>query len=204
MRRDLIVRVINAVRRCSRVLLARLLTPQFANSPKRFTMKLPCDLLNPQCISIGNDVFIGPYSTLEAIIDRSGQKFTPSIRIGNRVSITGRIQLHSAGLIEIEDEVLIASNVFICDVTHGYADANVSYMDQPLPPPKAIKIKKGSWIGQNVVILPGVTIGENCIVGANSVVTRSLPDRTISVGSPAKPIRFWDAETHSWFSAAEH
>ncbi len=62
----------------------------------------------------------------------------------------------------------------------------------------SIKIGQGCWIGQNVVILPGVTIGEMTIVGANSVVTKDLPSRCIAMGSPARVTKIWDESLSSW------
>jgi len=50
-------------------------------------------------------------------------------------------------------------------------------------------LRKGCWIGANAVILPGVIIGENSVVGAGSVVTKSIPNGVIAVGNPAKVIR---------------
>jgi lipopolysaccharide O-acetyltransferase len=63
-----------------------------------------------------------------------------------------------------------------------------------------VLIKQGCWIGQNVVILPGVTIGELAIIGANSVVTTSVPDRCIAVGVPAKVIKEWNKDIEGWIS----
>jgi len=93
----------------------------------------------------------------------------------------------------------IAANVFICDYTHGYKQAaNIPYQNQPFEPYGAIRVGRGTWIGQNCVILYGVNIGEQCIIGANSVVTKSIPDRCIVMGSPAKVTKIWDYERNIW------
>ena len=55
-----------------------------------------------------------------------------------------------------------------------------------------VEIKDGAWIGGGVIILPGVTIGKNSIIGAGSVVSRSIPDNCIAVGNPCKPIKFFE------------
>jgi acetyltransferase-like isoleucine patch superfamily enzyme len=65
-----------------------------------------------------------------------------------------------------------------------------------------IVIKRGCWIGQNVVVMPGVTIGELSIIGANSVVTRDVPARSIAVGSPATVIKTWDATGRRWVAVS--
>ena len=63
-----------------------------------------------------------------------------------------------------------------------------------------VLIKQGCWIGQNVVIMPGVTVGELSIIGANSVVTKSIPDRSIAIGAPAQVIKTWDESNNCWVS----
>ena len=59
-------------------------------------------------------------------------------------------------------------------------------------------IEDDVWLGEFVSVLPGVTIGKGTIVGANSVVSRSLPSYVIAVGTPAKPIKFFDFEKQRW------
>ena len=61
-------------------------------------------------------------------------------------------------------------------------------------PTKPIKIGNDVWIGVNVTILPGVTIGENAVVGAGAVVTKDVPDNAVVVGNPARVIRYLDAD----------
>jgi len=100
--------------------------------------------------------------------------------------------------IVIEDDVMFASNIWICDGLHGYENVNLPYKYQPMFRIAPIKIGRGCWIGQNVVIMPGVTIGELSIIGANSVVTNNIPDRSIAVGSPARIVKRWNEETQSW------
>jgi acetyltransferase-like isoleucine patch superfamily enzyme len=60
------------------------------------------------------------------------------------------------------------------------------------------------WLGDGVVVLPGVTIGEGSIVGANSVVTRSLPPGVIAVGAPARPVKFYDRAASRWTAIEPH
>ena len=55
-----------------------------------------------------------------------------------------------------------------------------------------ITVKDGAWLGGGVIVLPGVTIGKNSVIGAGSVVTRSIPDNCVAVGNPCRPIRFLD------------
>jgi len=63
---------------------------------------------------------------------------------------------------------------------------------------RPVRVGANVWLGDGVVVLPGVTIGEGTIVGANSVVSRDLPPRVIAVGAPARPIKAWDAASRRW------
>lgn len=181
--------------------------PDFANAPQRLNFELPRRIVNPQQITVGNECYIGPNSSLTACgpVGRpfASQHFSGRIVIGDRVWVTQSLQIFAAALVEIESDVMIASNVFICDYQHGYETAEVPYKDQAFHPVKPIRIGAGSWIGQNVVIMPGVEIGRQAIVGANSVVTKSIPPASIAVGVPARVIRRYDAADGRWAAICE-
>ena len=128
------------------------------------------------------------------------QQFNSKIIIGNNVTSTADLQIAAQSEIIIEDHVMFASNIHINDALHGSENANEPYKYQKISRIAPILIKRGCWIGQNVVILPGVTIGKYAIIGANSVVTKSIPDRCIAVGTPAKVIKKWDETKQRWLS----
>ncbi len=183
--------------------------PRFANTPKNLRIESPRRIANSQCIWIGDDVSLGPGCLLSATRRYPGkfmqgagdvevQEFEPVIRIGNRVSATGYLTIGAAREVEIEDDVLFASHIFIGDNQHGHAETERPYKYQPLEQIAPVRIGRGSWIGEHVVILPGVTIGEMSIIGANSVVSESIPPRSIAVGSPARVVRRWDDGSGSW------
>jgi len=188
--------------------------PEFGNTPKNVRIDLPRTIVNPEKMFLGNDIWLGPGSLLIAITryptlpmqhpekELFDQRFDPKITIGNRVTSTAGLQIIAMREIIIEDDVLFASNINITDGLHGYETANEPYKYQRMFRIAPILIKRGCWIGQNVVILPGVTIGEFTIIGANSVVTRSIPDRCIAVGSPARVVKKWDETTQMWVPVA--
>jgi acetyltransferase-like isoleucine patch superfamily enzyme len=178
--------------------------PDFANQPERLKMPRPRTVRNPHFITIGNDCHLGRNATLAALTeyhDGGGQSFTPRLLIGNHVWATAYLQIYAALEVIIEDDVLIATNVFICDCLHGTSRADMPYLRQPLERIAPIHIGRGSWLGQNVVAMPGVTIGEFAVIGANSVVTKSIPPRSIAVGAPARVIRTWDETEKRWEDA---
>jgi acetyltransferase-like isoleucine patch superfamily enzyme len=188
--------------------------PEFGNNPNNLRIELPRRIINPEKIFLGNNIWLGPSSLLIAITryptspmqhaekKQINQRFDPRITIGNRVTSTGDLQISALSQITIEDDVMFASNIHINDASHGFEHANEPYKFQNMYRIAPILIKCGCWIGQNVVILSGVTIGELAIIGSNSVVTKSIPDRCIAVGSPAKVMRKWNDNTQRWVSVA--
>ncbi len=98
----------------------------------------------------------------------------------------------------IEDNVMVASNVLVADDLHGYETADEPYKYQRMSRIAPIVTTCGYWKAQNVVVMPGVTIGELTIIGANSVVTRSIPPRSIAVGAPATAVKQWHAAQRRW------
>lgn len=162
------------------------------------------DILNPHLIYIGEHTDFGDNSVIKAIKSyptfKGDQTFSPLIKIGSNVRITGGLQIHALKEVIIEDEVLFAKNVFISDGHHGKSLDNIPFKDQPIENLSSIIIQKSCWIGQNVVILPGVTIGYGSIIGANSVVTKSIPPKTIAAGCPATIKKNWNTLLGRWES----
>ncbi len=92
--------------------------------------------------------------------------------------------------IVIEDNVMLGAGVHFYVNNHKFDRRDIPLIDQGYYPSQDITIKDGAWIGANTIILPGVIIGKNCVIGAGSVVTRSIPDFAIAVGAPCKIKRF--------------
>jgi acetyltransferase-like isoleucine patch superfamily enzyme len=116
------------------------------------------------------------------------------IRIGNRVVIRPQTMLFAdpregGAEIVIEDDVLIGSGVHVYVGNHCFGRTDQSIIDQGHAPSKEVRLRKGCWIGAQAVILPGVEIGENTVIGAGSVVTRSMPAFVVAAGNPARVIR---------------
>lgn len=157
-----------------------------SNLPETFWIK------NPKYISIG-DGFSSLFNLrLEAWDHFQGQNFTPEIIIGNNVIINSDIHIGAINKITIGNNVLMASRIYISDHSHG----NISAEDllkipsmRPLFSKGEVTIEDNVWIGEGVCILPGVTIGENCIIGANSVVNKSFPKNSVIAGIPARLIK---------------
>jgi len=189
--------------------------PRFANNPKNLRIQRPRRLFSTHRIYMGDDVSIGPGALLVPQVrypssvmrhpekQLAVQTFDPKIVIGNRVTSTGLLTIAVMQEVTIEDDVMFASNVLIADGMHGFGHANEPYKYQKMWKIAPIVIKRGCWLGQNVVVMPGVTIGELSIVGANSVVTRSIPSRCIAAGVPARVIKRWDETAGKWIPVDE-
>lgn len=127
----------------------------------------------------------------ESEIDESVVVFTPlyinygkHTKIGKNVFINFDCVFLDLGGITIDDGVLIAPKVSLLSEGHPISPAERHSLI-----PKPIHIKKNAWIGANVTILQGVTIGENSVVAAGSVVSKDVPDNVIVGGTPAKIIK---------------
>jgi acetyltransferase-like isoleucine patch superfamily enzyme len=188
--------------------------PPFASKPKNLCIELPRRIAGAECMNIGDNVSLGPNSLLVAQTlypskvmqnpDRPVplQRFEPKIVIGHRVTATGNLTLDAMQSIVIEDDVMFASNVIVMDGLHGFQTANEAYKYQPMWRIAPVLIGRGSWIAQNVVIMPGVTIGEYCIIGANSIVTGDVPPRCMAFGNPARVVKRWDNLDQRWMAVA--
>ena len=189
--------------------VSRSTLPDFGNKPSNLVIDKPRRIINPDDIYFGDNVYIGPGSMLNAIKTYPDplwdlpdniqiKSYNPKIIIGNRVISSGGLTIGALSKIEIGDDVLFASNVNITDGLHGYRNIDTPYKFQPMERISPIKIGQGCWIGQNVVILPGIKIGEMTIIGANSVVTKDLPARCVAIGAPARVIKCWDEKNSCW------
>jgi len=147
-------------------------------------------LMSPSLVIIGDDVHICEHAWLNANDDRGDGR--PTLEVGNGTYIGRFVHINAWRQVKLEDRVLIADRVFISDCGHQFAAANLPIADQPDPYLGPVLLKTGCWIGTGAVILPGVTVGRNAVVAANSVVTADVADRTVVGGVPARLIKRLD------------
>lgn len=142
---------------------------------------------NPAAVSIGSRVTICDGFVLADLTPGDGRY--PKIRIGDGVIILFRFQCNAAQSVTIGNDVLIASNVLISDSDHIVEPGGLPVTRNPNFITRPVVIESNCWIGQNAVILKGVTVGHDSIIGANSVVTRNIEPCSIAVGNPARVIK---------------
>ncbi|OCG75765.1 hypothetical protein A7J15_01585 [Microbacterium sediminis] len=176
--------MIGAQRARDRVFSA-LAAPGFAAFGRGSRVLLPTRLSGAQHMSVGRGVLIGAGSWLIVPEQRLPG---PNIVLHDRVRMNGTA-ISAVGLVEIGEAVGIARGCYISDHSHGFADPDRPIRDQPVDRVAPVRIERGAWLGQNVVVLPGVTIGRGSVIGANSVVRADIPPRSVAVGAPARVVR---------------
>ena len=167
---------------------------RFKSFDKKSYLHSPLKIDGIENIEIGNNVFIA-YKTWLAAMPLTGEKSRLIIEDG--VHLGNFNHIYATESITIRKEVLTADKVYISDNLHGYEDINTPIIKQPIVQKKEVEIGGGSWLGENVCVI-GASIGKHCVVGANSVVTKDIPDYCVIVGAPAKIIKRYCFEEQKW------
>jgi acetyltransferase-like isoleucine patch superfamily enzyme len=175
------------------------LISKFQAAGLKSRLEWPIKIQGAKYISLGKGVIIAWHGYLCAIDDYFGQQFTPEIFIDDHTYIGNSSHLVACRRIAIGKSVLVADNVYISDNLHDYQDVSQSILHNPMVVRGEVSIGDYSWIGENVCIFGNVHIGRHCVIGANSVCTRSLPDYSVAVGAPARIIRRYDPSRETWF-----
>lgn len=168
------------------------ITKQFKAFGANSGINKPIYLRGGKYITIGDNFHCDHRLRLDAIDIYNNQIFTPSIIIGNNVTIQKDCHIGAIDKIVIGNNVLMGSKIFISDHAHGDTSMDSFFLpplDRPLTSKGPVYIDNNVWIGEGAVILSGVTIGENSIIGANAVVTKSIPRNCVAAGNPAKIIK---------------
>jgi carbonic anhydrase/acetyltransferase-like protein (isoleucine patch superfamily) len=158
----------------------------------------PSRITGAQHISIGDKTIIDHYCELSATPLDNLVREKPIIKIGNRCVINGYNRIGATSCLEIHNDVLMASNIFLSDSDHQYRDVNIPIRDQPWIFKGPVIIESGCWLGDGVKVFGGVRIGKNSVIGANSVVLKDIPPLSVAIGVPARVVKRWDVEKGAW------
>ena len=111
------------------------------------------------------------------------------IEIGAGCFLNRNTMVAAQGRVTIGDHVMFANGCFVGDAVHRYDDPELPVTWQGFTSKGPVAIGDNVWFGVNCVVTGGVSVGERCVVGANSVVTADLPARHVCAGAPARPLR---------------
>ena len=140
-----------------------------------------CSLKGKEHMTLEDAVVVRPYAQIW-----SGG----TVRIGQGSEIGERCRISIANSLNIGEKVLLSPNIYITDCDHEYRNLKIPVIDQGVVQKgQTVTIGDSSYIGINAVIVGNVKIGKHCVIGANSVVTKNVPDYCVAVGSPAKVIK---------------
>lgn len=161
-------------------------------------IKLGTKITGAKYIKIGKQFGAGSDFWIDAIDEYCGEKYRPQIKIGKNVSLSSLCHIAAINKIEIGSDVLIGSRVHITDHSHGnYTENNFSDSPDSIPlfrklySAGPVKIGNKVWIGDGVVILPNISIGDGAVIGAGSVVTKNVLAGEMVAGVPARTIKIY-------------
>jgi acetyltransferase-like isoleucine patch superfamily enzyme len=191
------IKAFSFIQRATAHIQTRIVRNSFESFGRSSVLFPPVRLAGVEHISVGSGVFVGSGCWLQGgVLQNVGESPTATLKIGDRVSISGNATISAVQSVVIEDGVLIASGVYICDHTHQI-NGHIPVRDQGITGIAPVRIGRGAWIGQNAVIMPGVSVGPGAVIGANSVVRTDVPARSVAVGAPARIIRHLDEQVAS-------
>lgn len=171
----------------------------FFKAGKNISLFEPIRIDGAQFISLGDKVSIQSNTWIYAT---KGKTSANVLEIGSGTVLGYNNHITAIENVKIGKNVLTANNVYISDNHHSYEDLKLPIMQQPVQFKGDTSIGDGSWIGENVCIM-GVSIGVNCVIGANSVVTKNIPDYSVAVGNPAKIIKQYCKTDKIWKKVVE-
>ena len=131
---------------------------------------------------------VGPHTVLEPDVWLTAPG-AARIRIGGGTFLNIGVMVAALELVEIGEHCMFANGCFISDGSHRFDDPHKPVPWQGFTTKGPTRIGDNVWCGANVVITSGVTVGERCVIGANSVVNSDLPPHSIAVGAPARVIK---------------
>jgi acetyltransferase-like isoleucine patch superfamily enzyme len=158
----------------------------------------PWTVVNPERMSIGSGTSVLGNLYWECAKSAGPGGSQGRITVGSNVLIGSHSFFTSLREISIGDGCVLSGHIYISDENHGFNPKAGPILEQPLESKGPVRIGNNCFLGYRVAILPGVTLGEHCVVGANSTVTRSFPAYCMLAGSPARIIKQYSHEFGGW------
>ncbi|MCX7217263.1 MAG: hypothetical protein NTZ96_13235 [Burkholderiales bacterium] len=161
-------------------------------------------IIGSRAISVKGRAYINRDCWIEAVRQFRGQHFSPQISIGRGLSVSDRLHLSCVGRVDIGDDCLLGSGIYISDHNHGsysggeHSSPDVAPVDRALVFAGAVVIGSRVWIGDNVVIIGPARIGDGAVIGAHSIVKGDVPARSVVVGAPANVRKLFNTSNGRW------
>jgi acetyltransferase-like isoleucine patch superfamily enzyme len=193
----LIEQMLDLYTRLGTRLFTMLISSQFYEFGAGTRIAPPFRYLNLGQISLGERVMVHRDCWFH-VLGGHGDDKHPKLIIQSHAAIGMGATISAVREVVIEEHVLLARNVYISDNGHAFWDVGDPIMSQGIDRVEPVRIGKNSWLCQNVCILPGVTIGQHCVIGANSVVNSSIPPFSVAVGSPARVVKRYNPDKGQW------
>lgn len=160
-------------------------------------VKYPNHIGHGDLVSIGANTVILEYSRIQVFPELTNVQ--GSITIGNHCYFGYRNCLLAGADIVIGDNNVFANDFCIVTYNHGTdPESEIPYMDQKLDKAAPVTIGNGNWFGNGSMVMPGVTVGDKCVIGAGSIVTKDIPSYSMVAGNPARVIKQYDFDSKEW------
>jgi acetyltransferase-like isoleucine patch superfamily enzyme len=176
-------------------------TYPFASLGTNFRVHYSCDLKRSiaRYVKIGDSVLLDRDVWINIPVAPNGNEpvivFDEGCKLGRRCVISARNKIH------FERNVVFAPSVLVMDHNHAFEDVNVPIKRQGITAGGTIRIEEGCWIGFGAAIVCGkgeLVIGRNSVIGANAVVSRSIPPNSVVTGNPARVVKQFDSAKGEW------
>lgn len=184
----------------------RLLYP-FASIGRKVSFHPTSKVYRPRAsrIRLGNSISLREFAWLSVATDDPNGE--PTIVIDDNCHVGFGSIISAKNRIHLERDVLVGQMVLMVDHNHAYEDINTPVIDQGITEGGRIRIGQGTWVGHGACIIcprGELSIGRNCVIAANSMVMRSIPDYSVVAGYPAAVIRQYDPEKGAWRAGGRH
>lgn len=164
----------------------------------RSFIQRPRTLRGSRDIYVGQETQILSGASISALSQYGDKVYEPKIHIGDRVYIGRHAYMTAVQGITIEDDCVLSEHVYITDLNHGFNPMHGAIMKQSLESKGPVRIGRNCFLGYRAAVMPGVTLGEWCVVGAHSVVTHSFPSYSMIGGAPAHLIKVHSRQLDKW------